>query len=556
MKLFAKFRTELTPQQKKEKRKELLLGALSGIMLGISYPPFPFPFLSFFAFIPFLYVLEKRETLLSINRFTYFSLFFFNLITLYWVGSWTKEADPFLMVSGAALIVFNPLFYLVATTLYYFSRKSFGRNISLFLFPFYWVTFEYLYSVTDLRFPWLTLGNCLPYFLDFIQAAEIVGVYGLSLIILFINIFFYLAYKNHKTKNTAAYGYALTALLIFSVVYIYGIIRISGLSLTSSKVKVGLIQPNLDPWEKWQLGNLNKQLNSYIDLSQKAVAKGADIIIWPESALPVYLLNGNYDDAVERIRRLVESKKVFLLTGMPDATVYLNQKAAPADAKKTKSGFLYTSYNSILFFSPYDFNIEKYGKVKLVPFGEHVPFVEELPFLGDFIKWQVGISSWNVGKEQVVFNLNEPNEAQLKVGGVICIESIYPEYVAGFVQKGANLISVVTNDSWYGFSSGPFQHKEIAVLRAVENRKPVVRAANGGISCIINPLGRITYQTELFTKDFLVGDVESNQELTFYTQYPFVIPVMVLLVSAVTVIIFVYKKIILIKEKRRHEKIN
>ncbi len=540
MKFFKKYNILLTPEQKREKNKNLILGMASGILLGLSFPPFPFPYLSFISLIPFLIVLEKKGTLLSINRFTYLTIFFFNLLTLYWVGSWTKETDPFLMISGAALIIFNPFFYLIVSTLYYFSKKSFGSKAALFLLPFYWVSFEYLYSLTDLRFPWLTLGNCLPMFTDFIQIADIVGVYGLSLIILFINVFLYLSVKDYRVGRKINYGYTLTAVLIFSIVYVYGIIRISGFSSTENKVRVGLIQPNLDPWEKWQMGNLSRQLNEYLELSRAAVDNGAELVVWPESALPVYLLSGNYDDIVDRIRKFVTSNKIFLLTGMPDATFYLDKQQAPPEAKKTRDGVAYTSYNSILLFSPFTRQIQKYGKIKLVPFGEHVPFVEELPFLGDFIKWQVGISSWNVGKKRVVFNLNESNESQLQAAGVICIESIYPDFVAGFVKKGADIIVIVTNDSWYGYSSGPFQHKEIAVLRAVENRRSVVRAANGGISCIIDPLGRMTEQTELFTRTFLVGEVEINDGLTVYTRYPLLIPLIASGISVITILFFLF----------------
>jgi apolipoprotein N-acyltransferase len=221
-------------------------------------------------------------------------------------------------------------------------------------------------------------------------------------------------------------------------------------------------------------------------LSEKAAVEGAKIIVWPESALPVYLLSGNNNFAVEQIYKFVLTNKVFLLTGMPDINRFLNRNEAPKDVKETKSGILYTSYNSILLFSPYTNDIQKYSKIKLVPFGEHVPFVESLPFLGDFIKWQVGISSWNIGKEQVVFNLRENKDSEIKAAGVICIESIYPDFVAGFVNKGAEIIAVVTNDSWYGYSSGPFQHEEIAVLRAVENRRTVVRAATGILSLQLN----------------------------------------------------------------------
>jgi len=543
----------LTPDQKKYRNKDLLLGLLSGILLGLSYPPIPLPFLSFVSLIPFLFVIEKRETLLSINRFTYYTLFFFNLITLYWVGSWTKEADTFLMISGVVLLFFNPLFYLIVTTLYHFSKKSFGKKTALFLFPFYWVSFEFLYSLTDIRFPWLTLGNSTPYFKLFIQISDIVGVYGLSLIILYVNIFLYISVKEFRSKRKLNYKYLSSALIIFLLVITYGLIRINSFTEPGKKIKVGITQPNLNPWSKWQNGNLDSKLDIYIRMSEEAIRKGAKLIVWPESALPVYLLSGNYDFEVNRIHRFVTSYNIFLMTGMPDVNFYFNKSEAPKDAKETKSGISYTSYNSILLFTPYSPKIEKYGKIKLVPFGEHVPFVEHLPFLGDFIKWEVGISSWNVGKDQVVFDLSEANTSIVKIAGVICIESIYPEFVAGFIQKGADLITVVTNDSWYGYSSGPFQHKEISVLRAVENRRSVIRAANGGVSCIIDPLGNTIASTKLFTRDVLVGDVIINEGQTFYSQFPWIFPLFSSFISIITIMIFIFKKIST-KIKNNHEK--
>jgi len=542
----------LTPAQKLERNKELLFGIISGILLGFSFPPIPLPFLSFFALIPYFFVLEKKETLASINRYSYFTLFFFNLITLYWVGSWTKEADTFLKISGIALLIFNPFFYLIIPTLYYFSRKAFGKKTALYLFPLYWVTFEYLYSLTDLRFPWLTLGNSLPYFTKFIQIADLCGVYGLSLIILFINVFLYLSVKEFKQSKKIKYVPAVIALLLFLIPLVYGIIRINSLTTPVKKIKVGLIQPNINPWDKWQTENSDGQLNILLKLSEKAASEGAKLIVWPESALPVYLLSGNNNFAVEQIYKFILTNKVFLLTGMPDINCYLNKSEAPKDVKETKSGILYTSYNSILLFSPYSYNIQKYGKIKLVPFGEHVPFVEELPFLGDFIKWQVGISSWNVGNEQVIFSLNDKNGLDIKLAGVICIESIYPDFVAGFVKKGAEIIAVVTNDSWYGYSSGPFQHEEIAVLRAVENRRTVVRAANGGISCIINPSGKIVSSTNLFTRNYLVGDMVISNEITFYTKHPLIIPLLASFISLMTILFFIYNRLIN-KLKNRHE---
>lgn len=512
--------------------KNILLAITSGIMIGISFPPIPLPILIFFSFIPFFFLLENRNTLCEINRISYLTFFVFNLITLYWVGSWTKEADPFLMISGVLLIFLNPAFYLIPTSLYYLSTKIISKEKSLFLFPIFWVFFEYIYSITDLRFPWLTLGNSLSYFNQFIQIADVIGAYGLSLLILYINIHIYLSIKNLKQRKKINYKYALVATIIFLVPIIYGSLKIGNQKPFVNKVTVGLIQPNLNPWDKWSGENLDQQIDLYLDLSEKAYKKGARLIIWPESALSVYLLSGNYSEQVQKIQKFVYENNIFLLTGMPDINFYFDLKNAPEDAKKLKTGdAAYTTYNSILLFSPVKLEVQKYQKNLLVPFGEHVPFVEQFPFLGNLIRWQVGISSWNVGKEQNVFDLSS-----IKVGGIICIESIYPDYVAKFVQKGADFIAVVTNDSWYGYSSGPFQHKEISVLRAIENRRSVVRAANGGISCVIDPFGRTLKKTNLFEKTILVGSVPIYSEKTFYTQYPLLIPYLVVIITLIVIV--------------------
>lgn len=548
---FEKYKIVRTPDEKRNIRKDRLLGLISGVLIGLSFPPFPLPYFIFAAFIPYFYLINKRETLSEINRITYLTSFIFTLITLYWVGSWTKEADPFLMISGILLMFVNPAVYLIPSTIFYFSRKLFSRRTSLYLFPLFWVSFEYAYSLTDLRFPWLTLTNSLPKFNLFIQIADIIGAYGISLLVLYINLFLFLSIQNLYENKKLHIKFILTALLILVVPLLYGIIRIKFFKMPEENIKVGLIQPNLNPWDKWEAGNLDEQLDMYLELSKTAVKKNAKIIIWPESALPVYLLVGNYFTQVNRIQNFVDSNDVFIMTGMPDANFFFDKDKAPPDAKVSKNiGMYYVSYNSILLFSPQSLNIQKYSKMKLVPFGEKVPFVESLPFLGDLIKWQVGISSWNVGREQVVFDFVEG--VQLKVGGVICIESIYPDFVAGFVQKGANIIAVVTNDSWYGYSSGPFQHKEIAVLRAIENRRFVVRAANGGISAIIDPLGHTIQQTKLFEKDVLIGNAGINNSLTFYSRYPLLIPLICSFVSVAVILLFIFKKIIN-KKNRYHE---
>ncbi len=539
IKIFKSYKTKV---EKKENRKELLLGLISGILLGLSFPPIPLPYLLFVGLIPYLIVLEKRETLAEINRFTYFTIFFFNLITLYWVGSWTPDADPFLMIAGSVLMFFNPIVFLIPSTLYYFTRKSFGKRTALFLLPWFWLFYEYIYSITDFKFPWLSLSNGLPYFTNYIQVADIIGSYGLTVLIIYANIFAHLSWKSFSSNKLNVKFISIFVLIIVMPI-IYGIYKINSYEESNSQIRVGLIQPDINPNKKWEIGNLDTQIDLYEQMSIEAIDQGVDLIIWPETALPVYLLTARYKNETKRIQKFVDSLNVALMTGMPHAEYFFNPETAPNEAKPLKNGkAVYTSYNSILFFTPKE-KIEQYGKIKLVPFGEKVPLVDILPVLGKWIKWKVGISSWNTGQDTVVFKYSNKNDKEISVGGVICIEAIYPDFITAFVEKGAEFIAVVTNDSWYGNSSGPYQHKEMQVLRAVENRRSLVRAANGGISCIVNPLGITEISTEMFTKSVLVGDVELRNEKTFFTMYPLLFPYISILLTVIILFVYLYFRI-------------
>lgn len=517
----------LSAEEKTLLRKDRLLLLLSGVLIGISFTPFPFPFtlLLFVSFIPYLFIVNRRNSLLQVNRASYLFFFVFSLITLYWVGSWQSKADPFLMIGGGVLVFFYPVVLLINSTLFFLSQKIFGKEKSFWLFPIFWVTGEYILTLTDLKFPWLTLGHGLAKFSLFIQIADVIGSFGLSLIIFYINVFLYNALKNYKSERNTFYKNISFAVLLFVVPIIYGIYKMNEQQNSEQKtIRVGVVQPNLDPWEKWELGGIEAILNNYLQLSKKCVEQKAELIIWPETALPVYLLSGTYSDVVDSIYSFLQKNNVYLLSGMPDYIIHYNNP--PKDAKLSKEGnFYYSTYNSILLFNPKSYEVQRYGKMHLVPLGEKVPFVDALPFLADWFKWGVGLSGWNVGKDTTVFKLKIENDT-VKVAGLVCYESVFPDFVTNFVRKGAQFIAVVTNDSWYGNSSGPYQHKEFAALRAVENRRAVVRAANGGISCLINKFGITEYETSMFTRTSFVVDVPINDEKTFYSEYPLIIPIL------------------------------
>ncbi len=517
---------ELTLEQKKERRNDRLLLIVSGILFGISFTPFPFPFplFLFVAFVPYFFVVTKRQTLLKVNATSYLTFFIMSLITVFWVGSWQSAADPFLMVSGVVLVFFLPCVMLINSTLFYVSRKVFKKDLSLYLFPFFWVTGEYILTLTDLKFPWLTIGHGLAKFTSFIQIADIVGAFGLSFIVLWINIFIFKGVKSFKENVKVGSIYFSIAASIFILIIVYGFVKISSIDNDEKKIRVGIIQPNIDPWNKWELGGLDQILDNYFSLSQKCVDEGAKIILWPETALPVYLLSGTYQDEVDSIYSFLKKNDVSLLTGMPDFIVY--DKEAPRNAKYNEAGrYHYATYNSILLFQPDRNEVQRYGKMQLVPLGEHTPFVDQLPFLGDLLKWGVGISGWNIGQDTTVFKFVNDKDT-IKVGGLVCYESVFPTFPNYFVDRGAQFLTVLTNDSWYGKLSGPYQHKEFANLRAVENRRAVVRCANGGVSCLINKFGVTEIETEMFTRTHLVVDVPLNGEKTFYTKNPLIIPVL------------------------------
>ena len=521
--LFSK--QELTPDEKKERRNDRLLLMLSGILFGISFVPFPFPFTLFLfvAFVPYFFVVTKRQTLLKVNSASYLTFFVMSLVTVFWVGSWQSAADPFLMISGVVLVLFLPCVMLINSTLYFLSRRVFKIDLSLYFFPFFWVTGEYLLTLTDLKFPWLTIGHGLAKFTSFIQLADIVGAFGLSFIVLWVNIFIYKGIESFKENIKAGLIYFSVAASVFILIIVYGFVKISSTANEEKKIKVGIIQPNLDPWNKWELGGLDNILENYFSLSQKCVDEGAQIILWPETALPVYLLSGTYQNEVNSIYSFLTNNNVSLLTGMPDFIIY--DKDAPRNAKYSEVGkYHYVTYNSILLLQPNQSEIQRYGKMQLVPLGEHTPFVDQLPFLGDLLKWGVGISGWNVGQDTTVFKFINDKDT-IKVGGLVCYESVFPTFPNYFVDRGAQFLTVLTNDSWYGKLSGPYQHKEFANLRAVENRRAVVRCANGGVSCLINKFGVTEIETIMFTRTHLVVDVPLNNEKTFYTKNPLIIPV-------------------------------
>ena len=546
-----------TPEEKQKLRSERFMIVLSGVLMGFAYPPFPFPITAFIALVPLLYVVTRREKLIDLNRAAYLFGFVTGLVSLYWVGAYTVGKDPFLMIGGGLMLFANPIFFIIPTTLYYaLSRSKFiGKEKAIWFLPPFWAFYEYFYMNIDLNFPWITLSNSMANFPVFYKISDIIGALGVTMLLLYINIFLFRIWEKWRTeKKTDRMALRILNVLILVPLF-YGIITRDD-QPAQETLRTGLVQPNLDPYEKWAGGNLDDILNKYFTLSDKAVKEGAQIIIWPETALPVYLMNGQYDAQVQRIYSYADSNKVYILTGMPHIKMFQPGDKLPSDVKSYKgSDIKYATYNSVLLFAPGDRTVQQYGKVKLVPFGERTPYIDQLPFLGNVLQWGVGLSSWNVGQESMVFSANvktSTGKREVKFGALVCFESVFPNFVTEFSQKGAEFFAVVTNDSWYGNTSGPYQHKEFSTLRALENHRAFVRAANGGISCLIDQSGTTQTATRMYETAVITVDVPLLKRSTLFMNSAFVVPYLTILLSVIAVLLWIYQ--VIIEKKNKTEK--
>lgn len=524
--------------------KNIFLAILSGVLLSLSFPPFKTGFFAYFGLVPILIFINRAKNYRELLIFTYLSMLVFHALTLYWIGGWSSKTDPFMMIGSVALILVHPFFYWLPFVFFFLIKKHLGNKSAFFAFPFLWNSLEYLRSVDETAFPWLTLGNTQSYYLPIIQITSIIGVYGLSFIIVVFNVLIYVAYKNFRYES---FRFTLNKLAIIVIVlvslFIYGKVILNESIYDGKKIRVGVIQPDFDPWEKWE-DEVNPQIDVYLQLSDSAVQKGAELIVWPESALPVYLLSGNYPEEVRRIKNFCRDKNVAIVTGLPLVHFYFSKEQAKEDSRISRdSSYYYDTYNGVVLFLPDTDLIQEYGKMNLVPFAERAPYLHYLPFLGDLIKWSVGISNWSVWDKQTVFNYKTQEGDSVKFSAVVCYESIFPSFNAEFVKNGAQFLVVVTNDSWYGRTSGPYQHKQYAIFRAIENRRWIVRSANGGISSIIDPFGRTIFETNLFERTYFVDDIYVNNDLTYYVQYRDIISYFALIISGIFISIAYIKKL-------------
>jgi apolipoprotein N-acyltransferase len=489
-------------------RRDWILALLTAATLTLAFPPFRWGFLAYWGFIPFLLLLENKSAAESF-RWGYIAGFLLSMATLYWIG-WTT------LPGAIATFLVHPLYFALFAMLLVPARRAWPNGY-LIAVPFLWTAIEYLKSISDLGFPWLSLGYTQTYYLQLIQYASFTSVYGVSFWVVSLNVLL-LALWQFRQNTRQVITLLAILILFFGLPYLYSRAVMQRSEEPKEQIRVALAQGNVDPYQKWEPEFIERNFQIYERLSRQAATTQPEVIIWPETATPTWLLH----DAkhLQRVRQLAYEVKTPILTGIPDY-VFLNEKE-------------YRTFNSAALIFGDDRPIPTYAKMHLVPFGERVPFEDTIPFFKGWIaKLEMGEGNFSPGSTIELFDIEaltgDGQTAMAKtrrLATVICFESIFPELVAEFVRAGANLLVVITNDAWFGrpempwwLCGGVYQHAQIAIFRAIENRISIARCANTGVTMTIDPYGRVRQQTHIFKEAVLMDVLPLRHETTFFSQH-------------------------------------
>jgi apolipoprotein N-acyltransferase len=414
--------------------------------------------------------------------------------TLYWTPDVLRTFGginlPLAVAAGGLLVAYLALFpALVAVVV----ARVCGRvgPAGVLVTPAVWVAAELARRWILGGFPWVLLGSSQAGVTPVVQTASLAGVYGLSAVVASVSSALALAAVG---RGRARWLAPVAAAGLVGVLAAWGAWRVQDGALVHSgqPVRVALVQGNVLQHEKWDKGRAADILNRYLTMTREGAARGASLIIWPESSTPFMFEH----DPVGRvaITRLAQDLRVALLFG--------SDQYEPGEPARF--------YNSAFLVGPDGQTKAVYRKMHLVPFGEYVPLKRLLFFVAPLVE---SVSDFSPGEDYAVMPTGDN-----RLSTAICYEVVYPDLVAAFVARGSQLLTTITNDAWYGHSSAPHQHFWQATLRAVEHGRYLARAANTGISGIVDPYGRVVVRTPIFEQTVVTGEVRYLDGQTLYAR--------------------------------------
>jgi len=487
-------------------RPRVLLAAASGLLLTASFPKFGLDWLAWFALVPLL--ISIRSLSIKKSFWLGFATGLAHYLTLlYWLVYTMKSyGDLPLPVAVSVLILMAAyLAFYIAVFTAAVSAWSSGPTGCLLSLPLVWVSIEYLRSFLLTGFPWEFIGHSQFNRLHIVQISDIFGVYGVSFLVALANAAIFLGFlfftkKHWRGIPVAGIPAALSALVFVAVFlgcWCYGGWRIRYVDRTVSAsplVRAGVVQASIDQARKWDPTFQESTTAKYIKLSFAAMKDRPELLVWPETATPFYYLSDKRLSGL--VRQGIQSAGTDFLIGSPSFV---------------RRGDRIDYYNSAFVILSDGMVSAQYDKAHLVPFGEYVPLRKWLPFLGKMVA--------NVGDFKTGEKGNTVSWRNYRLGVQICFEIIFPDLSRAMVQNQAVLLVNITNDAWFGRTAAPYQHFSMAVFRAIENRRSLVRSANTGISGFIDPAGRIIASTGIFEEAVMTRSIPVMTNTTFYTRY-------------------------------------
>ena len=503
------------------KRNLIYLSVLSGLLLTPAWYTWGSGLFLLFALIPLLFVeyelySNPGKYKRNLNFWLPFLCFFvWNALTIWWI----KNASFPGMVFA---VFFNTFIITIPFWLFTVTHRKLGDGFGYFSLLFYWLAYEYLYLNGEVTFTWLNLGNGFANDINLIQWYEYTGVPGGTMWVLIINILLFkitrIFFLERSLKSLRLEVFLFIILLIGPI--IYSGIRFVSYKETIDPCEIVVIQPNIDPYQKFNDILPEEQNKILFNLSESLTTKNTDYIVVPETFINdnLWLDNINSNPSIENIRNFMKPyPKTKMVIGATTYKLYNIGDTLSNTARPLRDGTYYDSFNTGLQIDSTK-NVQYYHKSKLVVGVEKMPYPQYMRFLQK-ITLRLGGTFRSHGTQKLRSCLVSSPE-KYKVAPVICYESIFGEYVTDYIKQAeANIIFVITNDGWWGETPGYVQHNSFSRLRAIETRRSIARSANTGISCFINQKGEILQKIKWWERAAIKETLNINNKITFYVRY-------------------------------------
>ena len=504
---------------------------LSGFLLGIGFPPSPLTFVITVAWIPLLAVengiYQRQDRIRPGQVFFYFyhAFVLWNIISTFWVTNTAFVAGLIANFVNAALMA------TVVMIIHVIGRKLHYKLFAL-IFITCWISFEYLHHFWDVSWPWLTLGNALAEYPWAIQWYEWTGIFGGSLWILGLNFLGYSVIIRWLRAMPLRIVLVITVLILPLVISVW--LGSSTHSSNEQPVSVVVVQPNFEPhYEKFEIPQ-SQQVLRFLEISRQYLDSQTQYLVFPETSFEGIQLNTfRENQTIAIFQNLINQYPgLNLITGVTSYRILpekdeLNESLRIHTNHRGEVSF-WDVQNAALQITSGREDFQVYFKSKFVPGPELFPFRKYLSFLRPIVdKLGGSYEGLTRQEERSVF------KGPINVAPVICYESVYGDYVGGYVRNGANALFIVTNDGWWDDTPGHIQHLKIGALRAIEHRRPIARSANTGTSCFIDIKGRIHQPTDYGVTGAVRGEIIPESRFTFYTLYGDIIAIVCVIMAII-----------------------